>query len=132
MQHIFITNYIHLILFFILAVIFGLLLYIINFILYSLKEQRYKNRHVFKTFEFGTTTIGTLHTLSNSHFFILSILFIIFDVEIFFMYLWILNINVLQIFLYKFSFLIFISLLLIGIIYELLNGLLNWYKVKLK
>lgn len=55
--------------------------------LYSLKEQRYKNRHLFKTYEFGTITLNNLQTLSNSHFFVLSILFIIFDVEIFLMYL---------------------------------------------
>ena len=132
MQKLFIFNYIHLIIFFLLTTLFGLFLYLLNFMLYSLKEQRYKNRHLFKTYEFGTITLNNLQTLSNSHFFVLSVLFIIFDVEIFLMYLWVININSSQVFIYKFSFLIFISLLIIGIIYELINGLLNWYKPKLK
>ncbi len=132
MQKLFIFNYIHFIIFFLLTILFGLFLYLLNFMLYSLKEQRYKNRHLFKTYEFGTITLNNLQTLSNSHFFVLSVLFIIFDVEIFLMYLWVININSSQVFIYKFSFLIFISLLIIGIIYELINGLLNWYKPKLK
>ncbi len=87
MQKLFIFNYIHFIIFFLLTILFGLFLYLLNFMLYSLKEQRYKNRHLFKTYEFGTITLNNLQTLSNSHFFVLSVLFIIFDVEIFLMYL---------------------------------------------
>lgn len=125
------TSYINLLLFFSCAFIFGILLYLLNFIIYSLKAQRYFNRHTFKTYEFGTTTIGNAQTLSNSHFFLLSALFIIFDVEIFFMYIWVSGLTTTSTLLYKLSFLGFVNLLVIGIIYELLNGVLNWYKKKL-
>lgn len=122
--------YINIFIFFTIAILFGCLLYLLNFIFYSLKQQRYQNRHTFKTYEFGATTIGNAQTLSNSHFFILSTLFIIFDVEIFFMYIWVIGLNSTVSFLYKFSFLIFINLLIIGLIYELLNGVLTWYVKK--
>ena len=134
MRYVYLTNlqgYVNVLLFFSCAVIFGILLYLLNFIFYSLKVQRYSNRHTFKTYEFGTTTIGNAQTLSNSHFFLLSALFIIFDVEIFFMYIWNVGLTCNACFVYKLSFLVFVNLLIIGIIYELLNGVLNWYRTKL-
>ena len=122
--------YINVFIFFISAVLFGCLLYLINFLFYSLKKQSYSNRHTFKTYEFGATTVGHMQMLNNSHFFILSTLFIIFDVEIFFMYLWITGLNSTSPLLYKLSFLLFINLLIIGLIYELVNGVLTWYVKK--
>ena len=81
------NSFLNIIIFFIVAFLFSGLLLTLNFIFYTLKEERYKNRHTFKPYEFGTTTISALQTVNNSHFFILSILFIIFDVELFYMYI---------------------------------------------
>ena len=126
-----ITNYLNIFIFFLCAVVFSCLLYLINYILYSLKKGRYQSRHSFKTYEFGTTTIGNAQTLSNSHFFTLSVLFIMFDIEIFFMYIWVAGLSSTTNLLYKLSFIFFISVLFITLVYELSSGALNWYRKKL-
>lgn len=114
----------------IVATGFGLFLYTLNAVIYSLKGQKYQNRYTFKTYEFGTITIGNAQTLSNSHFFLLSALFIIFDVELLFMYLWVAGYAFNGLLLYKLSFFAFAALLIIGLIYELLKGALSWYRIK--
>ena len=127
--------YINFIIFFSCSVSFSLLLYIyiyIKFYLFSLKEERYRNRRSYKVYKFGTTTVGFSQTINNSHFFILSILFIIFDVELLYLYVWVLGISTKSVLLYKITFIIFVNLVFIGLFYELLNNLLTWYISKTK
>ena len=124
--------YLNIFIFWVCTIIFSGALYIANFILFSLKEKRYRNKHSYKVYEFGTTTIGLTQTLNNSHFFILSTLFIIFDVEILYLYFWIAGITTTTLLTYKVALVIFIDILLLGLVYELLNGVLTWYKAKIK
>lgn len=126
------TSWIQIIIFICNAAVFSILLYGLNFLLFTLKKGRYRSRHAYKVYEFGTTTIGFAQTLNNSHFFILSTLFIIFDVELLYLYIWIIGISPTNTFIYKITLLIFVNILLIGLFYELINGLLTWYKPKLK
>ena len=122
---------IRLIFFLIIIIGFAGLLYGLNYLVYSVQSQKYGNRHLFKIYEFGTTTVGNSQLLSTTHFFLLSAFFIIFDIELFFIYLWLaglgLNFNILN---YKINFILFILLLFIGLSYELLIGALSWYRFK--
>ena len=123
-----INNYLNLLIFVIVATLFGTLLYLLNFLIYALKKKRYQNIHTFKTYEFGTTSIGNLQGITNSHFYLLSILFILFDVEIMYIYIWITGLSLCSPFIYKTSFVIFLTVIFFGLFYELINGALIWYK----
>ena len=65
----------------------------------------------------------------NSHFFLIAVLFILFDVEIIFMFPWAVNFKILGVFgLVEMAF--FIVLLGIGFIYAWNKGALNWQSIR--
>jgi len=65
----------------------------------------------------------------NSHFFLIAVLFILFDVEIIFMFPWAVNFKILGVFgLVEMAF--FIVLLGIGFIYAWKKGALNWQSIR--
>ena len=65
----------------------------------------------------------------NSHFFLIAMLFILFDVEIIFMFPWAVNFKILGVFgLVEMAF--FIVLLGIGFIYAWKKGALNWQSIR--
>jgi NADH-quinone oxidoreductase subunit len=65
----------------------------------------------------------------NSHFFLIAVLFILFDVEIIFMFPWAVNFKILGVFgLVEMAF--FIVLLGIGFIYAWKKGVLNWQSIR--
>lgn len=118
-------------LFFIIFII----LYIISYLLYIINNKiiLYKNNKKYNMsmniYEYGSSTIGNLSSLSNTNFYILAILFILFDTELIFFYPWIMssealifnNIN-------YFSMIIFIEFLLLAVIFEIKNTILNFYR----
>jgi NADH:ubiquinone oxidoreductase subunit 3 (subunit A) len=61
----------------------------------------------------------------NVSFYIVAILFIIFDVEVIYLFPWCLTLNYIG-FFGIWSMIFFIILLSIGFIYEIINGALNW------
>ncbi|CAA6803059.1 MAG: NADH ubiquinone oxidoreductase chain A (EC [uncultured Campylobacterales bacterium] len=65
----------------------------------------------------------------SSHFYKFALLFILFDVEIIFMYPWALNFKTLGIFGFV-EMIMFISLLSIGFIYAWKKGALKWHGIK--
>ncbi len=81
----------------------------------------------FETYEFGTTTIGnSSFMLINKHYYILGVLFIIFDVELMYIFPWVTTIN-------DFCsgekciLLNFVILIMLGYSYEIASGAINWY-----
>ncbi len=81
----------------------------------------------FETYEFGTTTIGnSSFMLINKHYYILGVLFIIFDVELMYIFPWVATIN-------DFCsgekciLLNFVILIMLGYSYEIASGAINWY-----
>lgn len=75
------------------------------------------------SFESGLESIGNARTPISYKYFMTAILFVLFDVEIIFLYPWAVNFRGLglEVFLYM---LVFISILLVGLYYELKKGIL--------
>mgnify|MGYP003091081713 FL=1 len=65
----------------------------------------------------------------NSHFFLIATLFVLFDVEIIFMFPWAINFKFLGVFgVIELG--IFLALLILGFIYAWKKGALNWHSIK--
>ncbi len=109
---------------FFISIIFLTLAYLLS----TLKKPTLlKRTEGFETYEFGATSIGnSSFILINKHFYILGILFIIFDIELMFLFPWVYCFNE-QTFNEKFIMLTFIIILMLGFIYEVGSGALNWY-----
>lgn len=65
----------------------------------------------------------------SSHFYLFALLFILFDVEIIFMFPWAINFKVLGWFGFA-EMIIFITLLTIGFIYAWKKGALEWHSIR--
>ena len=65
----------------------------------------------------------------NSHFFLVAVLFILFDVEIIFMFPWAVNFKILGLFGLV-EMVLFIALLSIGFIYAWKKGALDWQSIR--
>lgn len=65
----------------------------------------------------------------NSHFYLVAVLFILFDVEIIFMIPWAVNFKVLGMFGFV-EMILFIALLVIGFVYAWCKGALEWRSIK--
>ncbi|MFI5222199.1 MAG: NADH-quinone oxidoreductase subunit A [Bacteroidia bacterium] len=76
------------------------------------------------SFECGIESIGTPRIPFNVRYFLTAILFVLFDVEVIFMYPWAVNFRMLA--NGFFEMFLFIAPLLIGFIYILKKGALNW------
>jgi len=81
-------------------------------------------------YECGFESFTSSRILFDLHFYIVAILFLLFDVEIAFLIPWAINIS--QINLVGFSsMLVFFFFLIVGFIYEWLNGSLDWTNIRL-
>jgi NADH-quinone oxidoreductase subunit A len=76
-------------------------------------------------YECGFDSIGGLPNKFNIKFYLVSILFVIFDLEIAFMFPWAISLREIGVFGYV-SMMIFIAVLSIGFIYEWKKGALEW------
>lgn len=77
--------------------------------------------------EAGIAVVGNARLPFNIKYFVVAILFVLFDVEIIFMYPWAVNFKELGMFGFV-EMLIFITTLLIGFFYILKKGALKWEK----
>jgi NADH-quinone oxidoreductase subunit A len=78
-----------------------------------------------EAFECGIESVGDARTPISVKYFLTAILFVLFDVEIVFMYPWAVNFKSLGWF-GLFEMIIFMGLLLVGFIYILRKGILKW------
>jgi NADH-quinone oxidoreductase subunit A len=78
-----------------------------------------------QTFECGSETIGSARQRFAVKFYVVALLFIVFDVEAVFLYPWAVNFNFLRWFGYV-EMLVFASTLVVGLIYVWKKGALNW------
>ena len=118
---VYITNYINFIAFIEILFLLTLILYLMTYLL-SLKQDNY-----FKLidYECGFMSYSESKIIFDIQFFIVALLFIIFDLEIVFLLPWAISISTLGILGY-FSMIFFIFLLIIGFIFEWKKGALNW------
>lgn len=114
-------EYKKLFIFFLSSFFFSTLLLAITWILIPKKKSNTKN----SSYECGYEPIGAPTAKFEVHFYIVAILFIIFDVEILFLYPWVVGLGRLP-FYALFSMTLFLSILIIGYAYEWFKGALNW------
>ena len=76
-------------------------------------------------FESGIEVIGNARTPISIKYFLVAILFVLFDVEVIFMYPWAVNFKGLGMFGFV-EMLLFMALLLSGFYYVIRKGVLNW------
>jgi NADH-quinone oxidoreductase subunit A len=80
-----------------------------------------------ETFECGIPAVGDARTPISVKYFLVAILFVLFDVEIIFMYPWAVNFKALG-WPGFVEMIIFMGLLLLGFIYVIKKGVLKWEK----
>jgi NADH-quinone oxidoreductase subunit A len=76
-------------------------------------------------FECGIESVGDSRTPISVKYFLVAILFVIFDIEVIFMYPWAVNFQKLGMFGFV-EMLVFMALLLSGFYYIIRKGVLNW------
>lgn len=117
------TDYFKIILFFFIAAFVGLLLVTLSYIASKLRA---KNIEKLSTYECGFEPFDNATRLPfDIHFYIVGVLFLIFDVEIALLFPWVLALPHIQFFEF-FVVTIFIVILILGFIYEWFGGVLTW------
>jgi NADH-quinone oxidoreductase subunit A len=105
----------------ILAVAFGLFLVNIN----RWIGPRRPSEEKLSTYESGMEPVKSARERFSVKFYLVAVLFIIFDIEIVFMYPWAVQFRSLGLFGYV-EMLVFIAILLVGYLYILKKGALQW------
>jgi NADH-quinone oxidoreductase subunit A len=102
----------------------------IGFVLFTmfvthLLGPRRKSQVKLETFECGIESQGNSRLPFSIKYFLIAILFVLFDVEVIFMYPW--AVNFLEMGLQGFiSMLVFLGLLVLGLVYIIRKGALKW------
>jgi NADH-quinone oxidoreductase subunit A len=117
----YLQNYFAVLVFIGLSVALALFLIILPFIVNTFKPDKEK----LSTYECGFENFGNAKNKFDVRFYLVSILFIIFDLEIAFMFPWAIMIKEIGVFGF-WSMIVFITTLTIGFVYEWKKGALNW------
>jgi len=104
-----------------LCLFISLLLFFISFFI----VYQTPNQEKVSIYECGFSPFSDSRNKFEVKFYVISILFIVFDLEIVFLFPWVIILNNLNFFGF-FSMFIFLFILLIGFIYEWFRGALNW------
>ncbi|MEO6695121.1 MAG: NADH-quinone oxidoreductase subunit A [Ignavibacteria bacterium] len=120
-----IESYIPIILILAISILFA----VVNVKFSSLFGPSRPNKEKLSTYESGVEPIGTAHDRFSVKFYMVAVLFILFDIEIVFLYPWavsFLNLDHVRM-VYSFvSVIVFIIILLVGYVYVIKKGALKW------
>jgi NADH-quinone oxidoreductase subunit A len=105
----------------VLAVLIAAALVAISFLI----GKRLKNRVKELPYECGITPVGSAQERFSVKYYLVAMLFILFDIEAVFLYPWAVVYRELKLFAF-FEMLLFIALVLAGFIYIWKKGVLNW------
>nr|APX40037.1 NADH dehydrogenase subunit 3 [Longitarsus nigrofasciatus] len=103
-------------------IILSFLIIILNFI----SKKTFYDREKSSPFECGFDPKTSARLPFSLHFFLITIIFLIFDVEITLLLPLILTMKISNMWNYSYIMIIFISILLIGLYHEWNQGALNW------
>lgn len=113
--------------FIILAI--SVLFAVVNVKFSSLFGPSRPNKEKMSTYESGVEPVGTAHDRFSVKFYMVAVLFILFDIEIVFLYPWavsFISLNPAEM-VYSFaSVVVFVIILLVGYIYVIKKGALKW------
>ena len=96
-----------------------------------ISPRKNKGGSKLESYECGEIPEGSAWVKFNIRFYIIALIFIIFDVEVVFMFPWATVFQENQLF-YFIEMFIFMSILLVGLAYVWVKGDLDWVKMKLK
>lgn len=118
-------SYIPIIIILTISVLFA----VTNVKLSSLLGPSRPNKEKMSTYESGVEPVGTAHDRFSVKFYMVAVLFILFDIEVVFLYPWavsFINLDHARM-VYSFvSAIVFIVILLVGYIYVIKKGALKW------
>jgi NADH:ubiquinone oxidoreductase subunit 3 (subunit A) len=106
---------------FLVSILLGCIILFFSYFLVSQKPDVEK----LSSYECGFDPFGDARNPFNIHFYLVGILFIIFDLEITYLFPWAISLDNTGVFGF-FSMLFFLGVLAFGFIYEWLKGALNW------
>ncbi len=104
----------------------------IGFVVFTIFATHYlgprvKSKRKEDPFECGVESVGDARTPLSVRYFLIAILFVLFDVEIIFMYPWAVNFKKLGWFGFG-EMILFVAFLMAGFFYIIKKGVLNWEK----
>ena len=117
----YVTAYLPIIIFLAIAIVLAILVIAIPFIV----AVRRPDREKLSAYECGFEAFGDARDMFDVRFYLVSILFIIFDLEIAFLFPWAITLQKIGIFGF-WSMMVFLTVLTIGFIYEWNKGGLEW------
>ena len=103
------------------AIIFGIVAANLSWLLGPQRPDRVKN----STYESGMEPVRTAHDRFSVKYYMVAVLFILFDIEVVFMYPWAVQYRQLGLFGFV-EMIVFIAILLVGYAYILKKGALRW------
>lgn len=115
------ANYIPVIIFFALAIGLSIILLVVN----RLRSARRPDPEKLSPYECGFNAFDDTRRPFDIRFYLIAILFIIFDLEIAFLFPWAISLSKIGLFGF-WSMIAFLSILAIGFIYEWKKGALEW------
>jgi NADH-quinone oxidoreductase subunit A len=115
------NQYLPVLIFLIVAIGLSCAIMLIPFLLNKMRPDAEKN----SPYECGFEGEGRVRSEFNVQFYLVAILFIIFDLEIAFLFPWAVSLGKIGVFGF-WSMMVFLTLLTIGFIYEWKRGALNW------
>lgn len=123
MQNDLVAEYIPVLLMFALAVAFVIGTMVVTHKLGPMRKTKVK----LESFECGIPSQGNARMPLHIRYFLVAILFVLFDVEVIFMYPWAVNFKEMGVAGFV-EMMVFISLLLVGFMYAVRKGVLKWHK----
>ncbi len=121
------TTYFPIFVMMILALGFVVTVMVLTHIIVPKFSPKFKSKVKSETFECGIESQGNARTQFPIKYFLVAVLFVLFDVEVIFMYPWAVNFKKLGLFGLVEMF-TFIGIFLIGFFYIVKKGALNWDK----
>ncbi len=115
------AQYLPILLFLAVAIVLSCVIIVIPFLLAKSKPDREK----LSQYECGFEGEGPVRNQFNVQFYLVAILFIIFDLEIAFLFPWAVTLKKIGVFGF-WSMMFFLTLLTVGFIYEWMRGALEW------
>lgn len=120
-QYDLLTGYLPVLFMFVLALTFVLMTMVVTHNLGPLRRTKVK----LESFECGIESKGNARMPLHIRYFLVAILFVLFDVEVIFMYPWAVNFKEMGVVGFV-EMMVFISLLLVGFLYAVRKGALKW------
>jgi len=105
---------------------FGLVFVVINYTLNALITRKVAEPQKYNSYECGEVPQGTAQIQYNVRYFIFALIFVIFDVEVIFVFPWAVVFRELGMFAFV-EMLIFLLILIFGLVYAWRKGVLHWF-----